>query len=157
MDKTNGKRLEVPIAVLVVVVAAVGVGGFAFAPDQGSLRTLEIRDKAFVPPTVDFFDDNNTIKIVNNDNVSHVVNGLNPETQEVSTIATIEQGESKIVTFDTEGIWIIWSPEYSDGTYSSPARKGMLGYMGVGILAPNVVYGYYNDDLYRAGEYYAGR
>ena len=154
MEEIDKRGIEVPLALLVVVVAAVGVGGFAFAPNQDSLRTMEIQNKSFVPPAITVFDENNEFRILNSDNVPHAIKGKDPETGEVSVIATLEEGESTIVTLSADGIWMVWSPEYSDDTDSEPAGQGMFGYVGMGVSAPDFLYGYYNRDFYRASSYY---
>ena len=157
MEETNKKGIKISLALVVVLIAAVGVGGFAFGPNQDSVKTLEIQNSSFIPRTTADFGEVNTVRIVNNDSLSHVVNAKNPETGEVSLIADLQAGESKEVTFDTDGIWMIWSPEYSNGTDSEPANQGMVGYVGINVSAPADVFGYYNYYVYRTSEYYERR
>ena len=156
MDKAIGKRTEVLIALMVILIAAMGVGGFATSVNQDLLRTIELRNKTITPPAVDVFSEKPTVRIVNSDAVPHTIRGLNPETNDISVVANLGEGESTTVTFESDGIWILWSPEYSDGTNSKPGNRGMVSYVGAQVSAAPF-YGYYRDSFYRDNRYFGGQ
>ncbi len=143
MFEDKGISSAVIAVIAIVIIVVVGVGGYLAMTDNGDegpadnegppiSMTWEMEDTQFLPQTIEV-DVGDTVRIVNNDSITHTFDSQNPETGDVVINETIGGGESITFTFDTEGVWEVWCRIHSDGTETEPATSGMRGRVGVGV------------------------